>query len=171
MKLASFTELFVVLLSDIYSLENELVAELPKMAQKASSHDLKEAIQHHLNETKNQVKRLDKVFKLLDEKPMKLEWQGDMKNLFKDADRLLKENKPSPLLDAAIIALAQRIEHFEIATYGTLKEYANVLDIDEVKDIFDEILDEENAADTILNKIAKGGVFTTGINIEATKEA
>lgn len=165
MKLTSFKELFIVLLSDIYNLETKLVTEVPKISQRVHSEELKEALSDHLSETKEQVKRLDKIFKLLNAKPVRIEWAHDIKALFTDVEKVLKDNPPSPLLDAAIIAIVQRIEHFEIATYGTLREYAQVLDIDEVKAIFKETLKEECKADTLLTKIAKGG----GINEAATR--
>lgn len=165
MKLTSFKELFIVLLSDIYNLESKLVTELPKMAQKVHSEDLKEAIVEHLAETKQQVKRLEQIFKILDVKPMRVEWAHDIKALFTDAEKVIRDNPASPLLDAAIIAVAQKIEHYEIATYGTLKEFANVLDISDVKSIIKETLKEEGKADTLLTKIAKRG----GINEAATR--
>lgn len=167
MKLNSFEELFVCLLSDIYEVENQIVKDVPLILKKVHSDELKEALQDHLRETKDQVKRLDKIFQLIKQRPRRVEWVGDIKNLFADAGGFLAENQPSPLLDAAIIAITQRIEHFEIATYGTLREFANVLDYDEVQDILKDTLKEEGHADTILTKLAKGHIFSKGINIEA----
>lgn len=170
MKLVSFEDLFVCLLSDVYSVENLIVKEMPKMIQKASSNELKQSLAEHLDETKEQIKRLDKVFKLIKQKPCSVEWASDIKNLFKDAEAFLTENTASPLLDAAIIAIGQRIEHFEIATYGTLQEFAKVLDYDdEVQDLLEDTLKEEGKADTILTKVAEGGMFKKGVNIEANK--
>jgi len=169
MKLVSFEDLFHCLLSDIYTVENQLIKELPVIAQKVYSDELKVAIKDHLEETKVQVERLDKIFQLLKQKPRKIEWSSDIKNLFIDANVFLKENTPSPLLDAAIIVIAQRIEHFEIATYGTLQEFAKVLDYDDIFDILNETLKEESKADTMLTKLAEGGMFKKGINIEAAR--
>lgn len=167
MKLNSFYELFLCLLSDIYTVEKQLVVDLPKMAAKAHSQELRDEIGTHLQETKEQLERLDRIFGILNERPKAIEWAGDLKKLLIDADALLKENIPSPLLDAAIIAVAQRVKHFEIATYGTLKTYADILDLDEVEDILEKTLKEEEYADKLFSKLAEGGVFKKGINIEA----
>src|ERR1700722_13254362 len=169
MKLNSFEDLFVCLLSDIYEVENQLVKDVPFLIRRASSQELKKSLETHLTETKEQVKRLDKIFRLIKKTPKHVEWASDVRNLFADVETFLQENQPSPLLDAAIIAIAQRIEHFEIATYGTLKEYADVLDYEEVKDILNETIKEEGHADKVLTKLAEGGVFTKGINIKAAR--
>lgn len=168
MKLVSFEDLFLGLLSDAYIFENQIVENMPKMLQKVSSDELRGALKDHLVETKEQVKRLDQIFRLLKQKPKTVEWSSDIKNLFADAESFLKENNASPLLDAAIIAIAQRIEHFEIATYGTLREFAKLLNYDEVEDILEDTLQEEGKADTILTKVAEGGMFKKGVNVEAT---
>lgn len=167
MKLHSFDDLFFCLLCDIYAVENQLVKDIPLLAKRASSEDLKEVLKTHLAETKEQVKRLDRIFKLIEREPKKVEWASDIKNLFADANAFLTENHPSDLLDAAIIAIAQRIEHFEIATYGTLRAYAKVLDYDEVDSILKETIKEESHADKLLSKLAEGGVFKSGINVKA----
>ncbi|HEY4832442.1 MAG TPA: DUF892 family protein [Waddliaceae bacterium] len=169
MKLVSFEDLFICLLSDIYILENQIIENMPNLIKQSYSDDLKEVLRDHLKETKEQVKRLDKVFQLLKQKPRTVEWASDFKNLFADTEAFLTENSPSPLVDAAIIAIGQRIEHFEIATYGTLKAYANVLDHDEVSDILKDSLKEEANADTALTKIAEGGMFKKGINVKAAR--
>ena len=168
MKLNSFEDLFVCLLSDMRNFELEIVKDIPLMIKRAHSDELKEALRNHLVETKDQVKRLDKVFKMIKREPCNVEWTSDVKNLFADAGTFLQENIPSPLLDAALITIAQRIEHFEIATYGTLMEFADVLELDEVKDILKETIKEEGHADKLLTKLAKGGIFSKGINLEAT---
>lgn len=168
MKLSSFRELFLFLLSDIYAVENQLLVDLPLMVKKAHSQALKDAIQQHLEETKNQVKRLEKIFKITNDKPVKTEWNTDAKHIFSGIENFIKNNPSSSLVDAAIIVIAQRIEHFEIATYGTLAEFAHVLHNGEVKSLCDETLKEEIRADTTLTKLAKGGLFTSGINAEAT---
>lgn len=167
MKLNSFYELFLYLLSDIYTVEKQLLIDIPKMANKAHSKELNEGMQTQIKEIKAQVERLDSIFGILNEQPKNADWAGDLKRLFVDADQLLKGNTPSPLLDAAIIAVTQRIKHFEIATYRTLITYADILDLEEVKDILRETLDEEGHADKLLSKLAEGGVFKEGINLEA----
>lgn len=168
MKLNSFRELFLSLLSDIYMAENQLLAEMPKVIKKASSEALKEALQHHANETKSQLKRLESIFKIINEKPSKIEWSKDIINLFNNIDKFLRDNSPSALVDASIIVVMQRIEHFEIATYGTLKEFAHVMDNDEIKSLLHEALKAAGKADTVLTKLAKGGLFSPSINVAAT---
>lgn len=168
-KIQSFDELFLVLLSDIYAFEKEILKSLPEIEKYVSSKDLKEALKDHLKETKEQVVRLNKIFKLLGREPVSLKWQGAVDSLFEKGKEFCRENTPSPVLDAAIIALAQRIEHFEIATYGTLVEYAKVLDQSEIKDILEDTIKEEGKADTMLTKLAEGGFFSEGINVKATK--
>lgn len=168
MKLGSFKELFICLLSDIYDVENQIVTNLPKVIKQVHAEELKTALQDHLVETKNQVKRLEKIFQLAGERPMKIEWSRDIKNLFADGERFMKEQPSSPLLDAAIIVMMQRVEHFEIATYGCLQEFAEVLENPEIKNLLHESLKEEHKADSALTKLAKGGLFSKGINAEAT---
>lgn len=169
MKLDSFRDLFLIVLSDIYSVENQLVTELPRVAKTVHSDDLRDAVLHHFEETKNHVKRLDKVFKLMGENPKRTDWSRDIKNLFIDAEHFLNDNELSPILDTAIILILQRVEHFEIATYGTLKEFADVVGDDEIKSILNDILKEETKADATLTKLAKGGIFSSGINVEAVQ--
>lgn len=169
MKINSFNDLFLVILSDIFFVENQIIAEFPKIINKAHSEELKEALKHHLNETKMQEKRLEKIFKILNENPIESEWVNSLMNVFARTDKFLEQNTSSSLLDAAIIALLQRIEHFEIATYGTLIEYAKVFDQEEVKTILAESLKEEGKADTTLTKLAEGGWFNKGINVEALR--
>lgn len=169
MRLNSFEELFVCLLSDIYLLEKLIIKNMPQLTKKASSEELKEALKTHLAETKEQVKRLDKVFHMIQQQPSEVSWSGDLTNLFIDAETFLHENEPSPVLDAAIIAFAQRIEHFEIATYGTLREFADVLGLDEVQSILKETLKEEAHADKLLNQLAEGGLLSKGINVKAAR--
>lgn len=167
MKLHSFEELFVCLLSDIYMVEKQIVQNVPFVLQKVHSDELKEALQNHLKETRDHIGRLDKIFGILNQSPRQVEWASDMKNLSSDAGSFLAENTTSPLLDAAIISMLQRVEHFEIATYGTLREYASVLGYDKVTDILKETLKEESNADSALTKLAAGGIFKKGINDRA----
>lgn len=167
-KLHSFRDLFLHLLSDIYVVENLIVVELPKMAKKADCEELKTALHNHLVETKNQVKRLEEIFYHLEEKPIMVDWAHDIKSLFASGAAFLKEEPSSPLVDAAIIAICQRIEHFEIATYGTLAEFADCVKNEEIKKLLGESLKEEVKADAALTKIAKGSWFRSGINEEAT---
>lgn len=169
MKINSFEELFICLLSDIYALEKILVKDLPHLIKKAHSEDLKDGLKIHFSETKEHVKRLDKIFHILKQSPLEVSWSGDIKALFVDTEKFLEENKSSPLLDVAIIALAQRVEHFEITTYGTLRAFADVLDYDNIKSILKETLKEEGHADKLLTDLAEGGLLTKGINVKAAQ--
>lgn len=169
MKMHSFNDLFLALLSDIYYVENQFVTDLPKVIAKAQSEELKEALTVHLNETKTQISRLERIFTLLDEKPVEADWLNNTVAFSSRIDRFLDMNIASPLLDAAIIVMVQRVEHFELATYGTLLEYANIVDQDEISDILKESLKEATKTDSALTKLAKGGVFSKGINVEALR--
>ena len=163
-------KLFVEELEDMYSSETQIVESLPKLVKLAASHDLKEALSSHLKETENQVVRLEKIFSLL-QIPFKSKTCKAMEGLLKEADDVVKNKSKSPLLDAAIIAAAQKVEHYEIASYGTLRSFAKHLEFDDrVSDLLEETLDEEAAADKKLTKIADGSIFKSGINEEAAEE-
>lgn len=159
-------ELFVEQLQDMLSAETQLVQMLPNLAQKASNDELRKAITTHLGETKNQVERLEKICTLLNAGGEKKTCQA-MIGLVKEAEEMTSSRAASPVLDAAIIAAAQKVEHYEIATYGTLRSWANQLDVnDEIVDLLKESLDEEAAADKKLTKIAEGSLFSfsSGVN-------
>ena len=165
MKLNSFRELFLFLLSDIYTVENQFVADLPLFIKKAESGELKKALENHLNETKKQVVRLNKIFELLQEEPAHYGWARNVRNLFVDVEKFLADNPTSLLTDSTIIAIEQRIQHFEIATYGTLRAFAKIVNHEEIASILDEALQEEVKTDTILTKIIKGEI-ASNIGIE-----
>lgn len=161
-----FMDLFIDQLNDAYSAETQIVKALPKVIKAASSPDLKNAIESHLKETKNQVTRLEKVFKAIGEK-IGNETCEAMEGLIFECDHVIQEYPASPLRDAAIIASAQRIEHYEIAVYGTLCTFAKELDLDDVQDLLGETLEEEKGADEKLTEIAEGGLLTAGVNQKA----
>jgi ferritin-like metal-binding protein YciE len=131
---------------DIYDAEKRLTKALPKMAKAATTEELREAIEDHLEETKGQVARLEKIFKLL-EKPARGKKCAAMEGLVEEGSELIKEKKEmdSAVFDAALIAAAQKVEHYEIATYGTLSTWAEMLGLEEVSDLFEESLAEEKA--------------------------
>jgi ferritin-like metal-binding protein YciE len=166
-KLNSFRDLFLHLLSDLYVVENLSVVELPKLAKKADSPELKTALSNHLAETKAQIKRIEEIFHILEEKPVVSGLSQNLKGLFASTETFLKNEPSSPLLDAALIVMCQRIKHFEIANYGTLAEFADCVKNDHIKKMLGETLKEEVKADGALTKIAKGSWFRTGINEEA----
>jgi ferritin-like metal-binding protein YciE len=135
------------------------------MANAANNDELITALETHQQETEHQIKRLDQIFNLLDKNSQGKKCEG-IEGIVKEAEEMISDFKDSPALDAAIIAAAQKAEHYEIASYGTLKTYAAQLALDDVVVLLDEILQEEKAADEKLTEIAEGAV-----NIEAEEEA
>ncbi len=163
-------ELLIDELHDMLSAEEQIVASLPKMVLEAESADLKKAFSSHLKETKEQVSRLKKVFKLMKvEKKAKL--CKAMKGLIQECKEVLKDYKKSAVRDAALISKAQRIEHYEISAYGTLRTFAKELNLSEVVDLLQESLNEEGGADKKLSSIAEGGLVKTGVNHQASQES
>nr|WP_315248173.1 ferritin-like domain-containing protein [uncultured Flavobacterium sp.] len=146
-------ELFVDSLKDIYWAENALVGALPKMAANASSPGLASAILEHLDITELQVDRLKQVFDLLGEKAEAKKCEA-MAGLLKEGDSILEETTPGPVRDAGIIAASQKIEHYEIATYGTLVAFAKTLGENDAAKLLTQTLAEEKEADCILNDVA-----------------
>jgi ferritin-like metal-binding protein YciE len=153
----SLHELFVEELKDTYDAEKRLTRALPKMAKAASATELQAAFTSHLKETEGQVRRLERVFRAIGEKPKGKACHGIM-GIIEEGSKAIEELDKGPVLDAALIAGAQKAEHYEIATYGTLAYFADMMDHDEVKDLLGETLDEEKAADAKLNTIAKSKV-------------
>jgi ferritin-like metal-binding protein YciE len=149
-------ELFLEELQDVYDAEKQLVKALPKLAAAASNPKLKTAFENHLKETKGHVENLEKAFEVLEEKieakPCKA-----MKGLIAEANDLLKEEAAPEVLDAALIAAAQKVEHYEIASYGALAAWAKQIDEDEVVTLLKQNLAQEKAADTKLSKLAEAG--------------
>ena len=151
----TFEDMLLEETKDIYDAEKRLTKALPKMAKAATTEELREAIEDHLEETKGQVKRLEKIFKLL-EKPARGKKCAAMTGLVEEGSELIKEKKDmdSAVFDAALIAAAQKVEHYEIATYGTLATWAEMLGLEEVSDLFEESLAEEKGADDKLTSLA-----------------
>jgi ferritin-like metal-binding protein YciE len=161
--MSTFRELFLEQLGDIHSAETQITEALPKLVEAASDDELKDSLSTHLQETRRQIERLEQIFGELDERPEKKTCMG-MKGLLKEGDEGLQKGLSGPLGDALIIANAQRVEHYEIAAYGTAIAWAKELDLDEVADLLDESLDEEAGADETLTRIADGGILTEGLN-------
>lgn len=147
-------ELFLEELADVYHAEKQLTKALPKMAKAATHEDLKEAFQAHLEETEGHIRKVEEVYKAFN-KPPKAKKCEAMVGLLKEADDIAAENKGCPTLNAALIAAAQKVEHYEISSYGTLREWADQLDNEDASTILEEILDEERAADTKLTELAR----------------
>lgn len=144
-------------LKDLYWAENALVKNLPKMMKNATSTKLKSAIEKHLGETKNQVKRLESAFSAMGEKA-KGEKCDAMDGLLKEAKSIMEETKPGAVRDAAIIAAAQKVEHYEIASYGTLSTYAKLLKEKEVHKLLKMTINEEKTCDKDLSKLAESEI-------------
>jgi ferritin-like metal-binding protein YciE len=170
MQLRNLHDVFVQQLQDLYSAENQLVEALPKMANAASHEELRDAFEQHLAETREHVSRLQEVFSQIGTSPGGEKCKG-MEGLIKEGQEVLETQGDPSAIDAALIAAAQRVEHYEIAGYGTVKTLAGHLDLDDVKGLLDQTLDEESKADTLLTKIATGGMFKTGVNQEAQAKA
>jgi ferritin-like metal-binding protein YciE len=145
-------------LKDIYNAENQLVKALPRLAKKAASPALKEALTSHLKETEGHVQRLEKIGKTLDIK-LKGKTCQAMKGLVEEGKEILEEDGPGAVIDAALIGAAQRVEHYEIAAYGTIRAIAEQLGHDDVVSLLQQTLDEEGEADKKLTSISEGEVL------------
>jgi ferritin-like metal-binding protein YciE len=152
--------LYVQELKDLYSAENQLVKALPKMAKASTSEDLREGFQDHLEQTKEHVARLEKIFKALGESPKGKKCNG-MEGLIEEGAELIEENPAPEELDAGLIAAAQRVEHYEMAAYGCVSTYARLLREDEAVSLLKQTLEEEKETDRKLTELS------TDINVEA----
>jgi ferritin-like metal-binding protein YciE len=167
MKLDSLEDVLVHQLNDLYSAEDQLVEALPKMAHAASNGELKKAIEHHLEETRDHRDRIQEIFGQLGLRRTGEECKA-MKGLIEEGEEVIKTTGgDSAAKDAALIAAAQRVEHYEISAYGTARTLAGELGHDDAKDMLDQTLDEESNADKLLTKIATGGMMKTGVNEKA----
>jgi ferritin-like metal-binding protein YciE len=153
-KVKNFEELFIKELRDLFSAETQIIEALPKMADAAQSKDLKNAFTEHLEETRDQKKRLEKIFKELGKDP-KGETCEAAKGLIKEGEEIMKEVEAGPLRDAGLIAAAQRVEHYEMAGYGAARNFAHILDKHDLEKLLDETLQEEGNADKKLMKLAR----------------
>ncbi len=167
MSLATLDDVFTEQIEDLYSAETQLVSALPKMAGAASDEKLRQAIETHLEQTRGHVERLERI-------------RGDlgitgsqrckgMAGLLEEGEEVLGESGSGAPKDAALIAAAQRVEHYEIAAYGTAWTLADELGYDDAKRLLGETLDEESQADELLTKIATGGLLRGGVNREAAE--
>lgn len=150
----SLQDLFLDELADIYDAEHQLVKALPKMAAAATCTHLKKAILSHLEATKGHVKKVAQVFECFDEKARSKTCEAT-KGLLKEGDEIAARFKDSPAINAALISAAQKVEHYEMASYGCLHEWAGILGNQEAADLLDEILDEERAANESLTDLAR----------------
>jgi ferritin-like metal-binding protein YciE len=154
-------KLYINELRDLYSAENQLLKALPKMAKGAASDELKEAFENHLAETETHVERLERIFKGLEENP-KGKTCHAMKGLIEEGSEILEEEGEDSVLDAGIIVAAQKVEHYEMAGYGSVRAFAQLLGQEEAAQLLQTTLDEESKANELLNQIAE-----TTVNAEA----
>lgn len=166
--LNNMEDLLVHELQDLYSAEQQLVKALPKMANAANSTVLREAFEQHLSQTRNHIDRLDRIFSMMNLTSDAHECRG-MKGLIEEGEEALKMQGDTSAKDAALIGAAQRVEHYEIAGYGTARTHAEQLNYDDVADLLQDTLDEEGETNKKLTKIAEGGLLTTGVNERAVR--
>lgn len=153
-KLDHLEKLYLSQLKDAYSAEKQLLEALPKMRDAATEKKLRDAFVDHLGETRVHVERIEKIFESMDGSPAGHKCKA-MEGLIEEGKEILKEDSEPETLDAALICAAQKVEHYEIATYGCLREYARVLGHDEAVAILEETLNEEKAADLRLSEVAE----------------
>jgi ferritin-like metal-binding protein YciE len=154
MKLDTLKTLYVDELRDLYNAENQLLKALPKMAKGATSEELQDAFEKHLEQTKTHVQRLEEVFEEVGEKPKSKTCKA-MKGLIEEGSEILKEDGEESVIDAGIIVAAQKVEHYEIASYGSVRTFAQLLGKDRSADLLQTTLDEESEANELLNKLAE----------------
>ena len=147
-------ELFLEELADLYNAEQQLTKALPKMAKAAQSDELREAFESHLEETENQISRLEQVVETFGESMQRKVCKA-MKGLIEEGSEIIQENKGSAAIDAALISAGQKVEHYEIASYGTLCAWAKILNQNEALELLQETLQEEKTADEKLTQIAE----------------
>ena len=160
MKLETLRELYIDELKDLYSAETQITKALPKLVETATNSALRQAFEHHLEETMSHVTRLEQIFEGLNESPKGKTCEG-MKGLLKEGDERAGEDGDADVLDAGLISAAQRVEHYEIAAYGSARTYAELLGEREAVRLLTDTLEEEKAADTKLTLVARK------INVEA----
>jgi ferritin-like metal-binding protein YciE len=166
MKLQSLEDVFDEQLGDLLDAEKQLVEALPKMAQAASDDKLRQAFEEHLGETRDHVSRLEEIFGQLGKQPSGERCKA-MQGLIAEGSGIIAADGNPTVKDVALIAAAQRVEHYEIAAYGTLKTLADQLGHGDAKDLLDQTLDEESSADKLLTKIATGSLTKAGVNEKA----
>jgi len=160
MKLENLQQLFLKELRDLYDAETQITEALPKLIDAAHNSELKSALQHHLQVTRQQISRLDQIFQKLNQKPTGETCKG-MKGVIKEGDEIVSAGGDPATVDAGIISAAQRVEHYEMAGYGTVRTYAQLLGQQEMARLLQQTLGEEAEADQKLSQIA------SSVNVEA----
>lgn len=154
MKLDTLQKLYTNELRDLYNAEHQLLKALPKMAKAASSEELKDAFKKHLEQTKSHVERLEQVFEELDENPKGKTCRA-MKGLVQEGSEILQQDGEESVLDAGIIVAAQKVEHYEIAGYGSARTFAHLLGQNKAAELLQTTLDEEAETNEVLNRLAE----------------
>ncbi|MFD2244953.1 ferritin-like domain-containing protein [Pontibacter ruber] len=163
MKLNNLNDLFIMELKDLYNAENQIMKALPKMMEKCSSDMLRTAFENHMRETETQIDRLEQIFKMLGEKPTGEKCEA-MEGIIREAQEMMKEKAEPHVMDAALIASAQRVEHYEIAGYGTVCAYAKQLGMTDAARLLHMTLEEEKKTDIKLTDLAE-----RTINVQAER--
>lgn len=156
-KVRTLEDLFIDLLKDLYSAENQLVKALPKMAKNAQASDLRKAFQDHLKQTEKQAERIERIFSDLEGSPRGKKCVG-MEGLVEEGNEIMKEAADPDALDAGLIAAAQKVEHYEIASYGTARAWAQHLGHHDAAKLLEQTLEEESMANELLTRIAESHV-------------
>jgi ferritin-like metal-binding protein YciE len=157
MALESLQDLFLNELKDIYNAEKQIVRALPRMAKAAEAPELSQAFTKHLRETEGHVGRLERIFKSLGQTPRGKTCKG-MQGLLEEGKEILEEDGAPQVIDAALISAAQRVEHYEIAAYGCLRTYAQLLGMNDADRLLEQTLQEEEATDKALTSLGEGGL-------------
>jgi ferritin-like metal-binding protein YciE len=164
MEMQSLKDLMVDELKDLYSAENQILKALPKMIKKTTSPQLKSGFEKHLKETEGHVERLEKIFQQLDASPRGKKCKG-MEGVIADGEELMEEDADPEVMDAGLIGAAQHVEHYEIAGYGGVRTYAELLGLSDIAKLLQKTLDEEKATDEKLTELSRQ------INVQAEKAA
>jgi ferritin-like metal-binding protein YciE len=157
MSLESLDSLFLNELKDVYNAEKQILKALPRMAKAASANALRDAFTKHLRETEGHVRRLEQIFKSLDQAPRGKKCKG-MEGLLEEGKEIMEEEGAPEVIDAALISAAQRVEHYEMAAYGCLRTYAQLLGHEDAAELLQQTLGEEEAADEKLTELGEGGI-------------
>ncbi len=166
MEESSLRKLFEDELKDMYWAEKALTKALPKMIKNATSDELIEAIENHLEETEGHVQKVEQVFELLNKKAQAKKCEA-MDGLIKEAEEIMKNCDKGAMCDAGIISAGQKVEHYEIASYGSLCTFAQILGLTEIRNLLEEILDQEKSADEKLTEIAESTINLEAVEVES----
>jgi ferritin-like metal-binding protein YciE len=164
MSLDSMQDLFLNELKDVYNAEKQILRALPRMAKAADAPALQQAFTKHLRETEGQVQRLERIFKSLGQAARGKKCKG-MEGLIEEGKEILEEEGAPEVIDAALISAAQRVEHYEIAAYGCLRTYAQLLGMDEADRLLEQTLQEEEATDKALSALGEGGINQAAVAV------